>query len=325
MNSISGFIRLLRPVNLAIIIFTMYAMRWGVLFALTDRYNIKGQFEFAEFHFFLMVLVVVLLTSAGNMINDYFDLKVDRVNKPERVIVGRLVKRRVVMLSHHAFNILAVAITGYVAWLYDRSAVIFIPIVLAAVLWFYSLLFKRRVWVGNFVVASLVAFVPIWSALFEIPLLEQALIRVGANGKAFAFESWRWMIGYAGFAFWTTLIREVQKDIEDQKGDEQAGFKTLPIVWGRKGVHNYLNVMFGILFVALAITIFEIDKQVKDATMQVVFIIMSLVGIGLPAGCSWFLTLTARTRKQYGRASFWSKITMAGGILIGALMPLWFH
>lgn len=325
MNSGLAFIRLLRPINLAIIAFTMYSMRWGVLYALTRGYPLPGEFQLSEFDFFLTVLVMVLLAGAGNMINDYFDLKVDRVNKPERVIVGRTVKRRVVMVGHHTFNILATLIAGYIAYRQEQSALIFVPIVMAALLWFYSLLFKRRLWVGNFVVATLVAVVPLWAGVFEIPLLEQTLIRIGGNGKAFSFEAWRWMIGYAGFAFWTTLIREIQKDIEDQKGDEHAGFKTLPIVWGRKGARNYLNLLFAVLFIATGITIFEVNKQLTDATMQTVFTVIVLVGIGLPAGCSWYVTLAARTRSDYGRASTWSKLTMAGGILIGALMPFWYY
>lgn len=325
MNSGLAFIRLLRPINLVIIAFTMYAMRWGVLYALTRGYRVPGEFQLSEFDFFLTVLVMVLLAGAGNMINDYFDLKVDRVNKPDRVIVGRTVKRRVVMLGHHGLNILATVIAGWVSFRQGQPWLIFVPIIMAALLWFYSLLFKRRLWVGNFVVATLVAVVPIWAGVFEIPLLEQTLIRIGGNGKAFNFEAWRWMIGYAGFAFWTTLIREIQKDIEDQKGDQQAGFKTLPIVWGRKGARNYLNLLFAVLFVAIGITIFEVSKQLSDATMQTVFAAMAVIGIGLPAGCSWYITLAARTRADYGRASTWSKLTMAGGLLIGALMPFWHY
>lgn len=324
MNALPAFIRLLRPLNLLIVVFTMYAMRWGVLYALTLRYHRPGQFEFAEFDFFLSVLVVVLVAAAGNMINDYFDLKVDRVNKPERVIVGRTVKRRVVMVMHHAFNLLATGLAAYISYRYSKPMLIFVPVVMAAMLWFYSLWFKRRVWIGNFMVAIMVAIVPVWSGAFEIPLLSADLTRIGANGIAFEFESWRWIIGYAGFAFWTTLIREIQKDIEDQKGDEQAGFKTIPIVWGRKGARNYLNVLFVILFVALVLTMIEVHSKIAEEGLRQVFIVMAIAGIGLPAGWSWIQTLTARTRSDYGKASTWSKLTMAGGILIGALMPLWF-
>lgn len=324
MNTLVAFIRLIRPLNLLIVVFTMYAMRWGVLHAMLVHESPRLPFHFPEFHFALTVLVVVLVAAAGNMINDYFDLKVDRVNKPERVIVGRSVKRRVVMAAHHGFNIIATALAAYVGWKNDLPEAVWLPVVMAALLWFYSLLFKKRVWIGNFLVAIMVAIVPLWAGVFEIPQLGDEITRLGGDGTRFAFQSWRWIFGFAGFAFWTTLIREIQKDIEDQKGDEQAGYKTIPIVWGRRGARNYLNLLFGILFAALLISTWEISRQLSDSALETVFFAMVGAGIGIPAGLSWYLTLTATSRADYGRASRWSKLTMAGGILIGACMPFWY-
>jgi 4-hydroxybenzoate polyprenyltransferase len=324
MNALLAFIRLLRPLNLLIVVFTMYTIRWGVLQAISARFGFASAFELNEWQFGLTVLVVVLIAAAGNMINDYFDLKVDRVNKPNRIIVGRLVKRRVVMLMHHTFNLAAVGCTLMVALRFDRVNLVWVPIVLATVLWSYSLWFKRQIWIGNFVVSALVGIVPIWAGIFEIPAMELSIIQAGGRGHEFAFESWRWIIGFAGFAFWTTLIRELQKDVEDQKGDAQAGYKTIPIVWGQTGAKNYLHALFTVLFIALALTIFEVRKQLIESDTATLFTWMALAGIGLPAGWSWYQTATAKTPAHYGKASGWSKLTMAMGILIGTLMPLWY-
>lgn len=324
MNTLVAFIRLIRPLNLLIVVFTMYAMRWGVLNAMLVYHGQRLSFRFKEFDFALTVMVVVLVAAAGNMINDYFDLKVDRVNKPDRVIVGRSVKRRVVMVAHHGFNVIATALAAYVGWKNDLPAAVWLPVVMAALLWFYSLLFKKRVWIGNFLVGFMVAIVPLWAGVFEIPQLADEITRRGGNGAEFAFHSWRWIFGFAGFAFWTTLIREIQKDIEDQKGDEQAGYRTIPIAWGRRGALNYLNLLFGVLFAALLISAWEVSGQLRDEALKTVFFAMVGAGIGLPAGMSWYLTLTASSRADYGKASRWSKLTMAGGILIGACMPFWY-
>lgn len=324
MNSIGPFFQLMRPANLAIIVFTMYAMRWGVLSTIVAKSGRNFEFQLTEIHFFLTVLVMVLLAAAGNMINDYFDLKVDRLNKPDRVLVGRKVKRRIVMLAHHGFNIVATILAGFVAWREEQPILVLVPITMAALLWFYSLWFKRKLWIGNFTVALLVAVVPLWAGVFEIPGMQQHMMHLGVDGESFAFEAWRWMFGYAGFAFWLTLIREVQKDLEDQKGDAQAGFKTLPIVWGRKGAHQYIHLLYGLFFVASVVAVVEISKQLSSASTQMVFVAITCLGIGIPAGISWTITARARVRADYGHASRWSKITMAGGILIGAMMPFWF-
>lgn len=324
MNSIGPFFQLMRPTNLVIIVFTMYAMRWGVMATIVSKTGQSLEFRMSEFHFALTVLVMVLLAAAGNMINDYFDLKVDRLNKPDRVLVGRKVKRRIVMLAHHGFNILATLLAGFVAWRENQPWLVLVPVTMAALLWFYSLWFKRRLWIGNFIVSLLVAVVPLWAGVFEIPAMQLQMMHIGIDGQSFSFEAWQWMFGYAGFAFWLTLIREVQKDLEDQKGDAQAGFKTLPIVWGRKGAHQYIHVLYALFYVACVVAVFEIARQLSSESMQMIFVVITFLGIGLPAGISWAVTIRARVRADYGRASRWSKIAMAGGILIGAVMPFWF-
>ncbi|MCH2199166.1 MAG: geranylgeranylglycerol-phosphate geranylgeranyltransferase [Flavobacteriales bacterium] len=323
MNSTLGFIKLLRPVNLLIIVFTMYAMRWGVLHAIAEHHGLVQGFLLEEWKFGLMVFVMVLLAAAGNMINDYFDLKVDRVNKPEKVIVGRVVKRRVVMAGHHAFNVIATLITVWLAWDQNDWRLILFPVTMSALLWFYSLLFKKQIWIGNFVVSLLVAVVPVWAGFIEVPKLAHAFTLTGGNGNAFSFDSWQWLLGYAGFAFWTTMIREAQKDIEDTEGDKAGGFTTIPIAWGEKGAKRYIIGLFTVLFVAIAITLWAIRDYVPNETSFFIFAAMVVAAIFIPALVSLRFTWIARKKAHYGVASKWSKILMAGGLIIGALMPLW--
>ena len=95
------FLRLLRPTNLAIIAFTMYGTGWFLEYY-TDCIG-----ELWSIDFFLLVLSTVIIAGAGNIINDYFDIKADRVNKPDRMIIGKHVKRRVAIISHWFLNIVA--------------------------------------------------------------------------------------------------------------------------------------------------------------------------------------------------------------------------
>lgn len=307
----------------------MYAMRWGVLRGLLNNIEaghpaLELDFILSEWKFALSVLVMLLLAAAGNMINDYFDLKVDRVNKPNRVIVGRTVKRRVVMAAHHGFNIAATLIALWLGWDQGIWWLPLFPVLMAAALWFYSLVFKKQAWIGNLVVALLVAVVPIWSGVIEVQALSAELNRLGGIAPDFKYEAWRWLFGFAGFAFWTTMIREAQKDLEDVKGDREGEFKTLPIVWGTKATRNYLHSLYTILFAAVAITLISIRLQYHQfgASFSVV-VVSSIALIIVPAMFGWRLTAKAKKREHYSAASRWSKVMMAGGILLGALMPLW--
>ena len=105
---ILSFIQLLRPVNLLIMVLTGMVVRYGFLAPVMNREGLE--FQTSLFDFILLMLVLVLIGGAGNVINDYFDVRVDRINKPDKVIVGRSVKRRVAMVTHHSFNLFAVLI-----------------------------------------------------------------------------------------------------------------------------------------------------------------------------------------------------------------------
>lgn len=324
MRSTLDFIRLTRPVNLGIIAFTMYAMRFGVMKSIYLKHGVPNGFELSEAHFAISVLVMIFLAAAGNMINDYFDLKVDRVNKPERIIVGRTVKRRVVMAGHHAFNISATLLTVYLAYAHQVWWIVLFPITMAALLWFYSLTFQKRIWIGNFVVALLVSVVPIWAGILETSKAESTFTLLGGDGLSLSQDIWIWLFSFAGFAFWTTLIREVQKDMEDVEGDKAEGFKTIPIVWGRASTRKYLSLLFSILFVACAVGLYQIQNELTPKGSYIILLVASVIGIGFPGVLSWVLSHRAKKKEHYSRSSRWTKLTMAGGILIGALMPYWF-
>ena len=72
------FIKLTRPLNLLIIVVTMYGIGWyfeGV-------YDIQSSLGVESFTFFLLVISTVMIAAAGNIINDYFDIKIDLINRP---------------------------------------------------------------------------------------------------------------------------------------------------------------------------------------------------------------------------------------------------
>jgi 4-hydroxybenzoate polyprenyltransferase len=218
-----AFLRLTRPLNLIIIVFTMVAMRYGVVQAYLDASStdlaamaqpsgatvfekVPGNIFTHGFSgplFWLLVASTVLIAAGGNVINDYFDTRIDRVNKPEAVIVGRSVKRRVAMLGHLVLTGLGVLFGLFTAWKSGQPILVLVPIFAAGALWFYSTKLKRAFLLGNGLVAFLVALVPLTVGLYEIPALAQAYgtsATVGlGNGTEmevkFGFSGlWGWII-----------------------------------------------------------------------------------------------------------------------------------
>jgi len=200
---IYNYLKLIRAINLFMVGLTQYVTALFLLSTNGDWSEILR-----DTNFFLMVSATVMITSAGYLINDYYDIKIDFVNKPDRVVVGKELRRRWVILGHTALNITAIAIGFYIS----------IPIGIimfgaAFMLWLYSNQLKRLAFIGNFVVAILTGTTLILVAEY---FHERAYI----------------IACYAIFAAYITLVREIIKDTEDMKGDARFGCKTIPIVMG---------------------------------------------------------------------------------------------
>ncbi|MBN2523349.1 MAG: geranylgeranylglycerol-phosphate geranylgeranyltransferase, partial [Bacteroidales bacterium] len=225
-----AFLRLIRLPNLVIIAITQYFMRWFILKPLLSVSDFKVQLNTLQFS--LLVLSTVLIAAAGYIINDYFDRKTDLINRPGRVIVGRLIKRRYAMAFHIVFSTLGILAGTYLAYSIHRLSLGIVFIFATVVLWFYSTTYKRQVVIGNLIISMLVGFVPLMVLLFEFPLLVKRYeLYILASGVNFSYLIF-WVVSYTIFAFIVNLIREIIKDIEDFEGDYVFGRQTIPIAWG---------------------------------------------------------------------------------------------
>jgi 4-hydroxybenzoate polyprenyltransferase len=202
-----------------------------VRLCLTEDGLRKGLVHIQDADVLILALSTVLIAAAGYIINDYYDIKIDTINKPHRVIVGKTISRRVAMFWNIAFNTVAMGIT----WWYLKPIVWITNFFCIFLLWFYSNHLKRQPLVGNVAIAILTA-------------LSVAVV-------AFQFPQNTYLVFvFAVFAFFITLIREIVKDMEDVKGDASFGCRTLPIVWGVRRSKQVIYVFFGILMLVLLST-----------------------------------------------------------------------
>lgn len=323
-------IKLTRPTNLLIIAATMLLMRYGVIGGHLERGLHQlvaevGGVERSELvlpphcgpqmpvaHFILLVLSTVLIAAGGNVINDYFDTRIDRINKPGEVIVGRTVKRRVAMTAHAVLSGVGLVLGAFVAWRSGLMKWATIPAFAIGALWVYSTTFKRQLIIGNGLVATLTALVPLTVGLYELPLLQQAMdpawIVALPNGdqyemQPFYIELWYWILGFAVFAFLSTLVRELQKDMADVKGDEADGCRTIPIVWGLKWA-RIITLVY--IFLIIALLLFMRSQVLRDP------ISYWYIGIGVigPLLLSAGFTYQAATRSEFVRAGTIMKAAM---------------
>src|SRR5690606_19217491 len=190
--SLRRLFRISRPINLLLVAFAPF-MTAFFLVESTD----SGLPIYQDYRLYLLVLATVLITAAGYMINDYYDVKIDYVNRPHEVIVGKGIKRRVALFLHSLLNFTAIGL-GYLV----SPKIAVITFFAAFLLWFYSNQLKREPFIGNLTVAFLTGF-----SVYLIAFYYQ--------------KSELLVLTYAIFAFFLTLIREIIKDIEDRQGDRK--------------------------------------------------------------------------------------------------------
>lgn len=315
------FIQLIRPVNLLIIAFTMYSTRLFLyLYEIKFEVNLF-QKEGEEVDFFLMVFSTILIGAAGNMINDYFDIKADRVNKPEQLIITKHIKKRVAILYHWLFNAIAFSIAIYLSIRNNSLWYVFIHLISINALWFYSLYFKRKIFIGNLIVALLTALVPILCGIhFYVHHQLPSIQNVNLDS---IFDFWIYQLGEKGhfiwilaiFAFLANLAREIIKDIEDRKGDILLNAKTLPISYGTKTskwITGFILLLapitFAILYYFKAPSYFNSFDSIKIFIPVIISFFFNFLAL--------VVLYKANTRIKLKRADRLIKLGMLAGVLL---------
>jgi len=97
-----------------------------------------------DFKLLLLACASMLIAAAGYIINDYYDVKIDYINKPGKVVVGKLLDRRIAMAIHPLLNLAGVTIGFYLSLIIGA-----INFMCAILLWWYSNHLQRLPFIGN--------------------------------------------------------------------------------------------------------------------------------------------------------------------------------
>ncbi len=290
---------------------TMFLVRYFIL----RKILVSNDFELAinQYLFGLIVLSTVLIAAAGYIINDYFDVKTDLINHPDTVVVDKILKRRWAIILHIALTLIGILIGIYCALKIGYLRLALFHIVAALLLWFYSTHFKKQLIVGNVVVSVLSASVVFMPLIFEMGLMQKLNPNFVFNNYLVFLSALKATFIFALFAFFTTLTREIIKDIEDIEGDNATGSKTMPIILGvsiSKTVSLFL-ILFVIVFL-LFIIYNSIKATLLMFTTQNFYILFLLI---CPLTLLIYLLLKAKHSKDYYYCSLILKFVMLLGLL----------
>jgi len=241
-----------------------------------------GKETIYDYKLLLLSTSTVLIAAAGYIINDYYDVKIDYINKPDRVIIGKDITRRYAIMFH-----VLLSMSGILMGLYLSLQLAAINILSVFLLWLYSNNLKRLPFIGNLTVALLTGL-----SIFVVDVLyrtQNSLIVI-----------------YAVFAFFMTLVREIIKDIEDLKGDDTFGCRTLPIVWGIRKTKIVIYIILALF--SLAVFILNIWYKALPLWYYVLFLFAPLM---------WFFYRLYRAdmKRDFSWLSTVCKVIMLLGIL----------
>lgn len=199
--------------------------------------------------FIFICLASVLIAAAGYIINDYFDLNIDQVNKPGKVVVNVFINRRWVIFWHMFLSLLGLFFTVSALPIAQYWHLVLANLASIVLLWFYSTNFKKQLLIGNTIISLLTAWVIGIVFLSKYPFTVSELMTTDQDEIHF----FRLTVVYTCFAFVISLIREVIKDMEDMEGDRKYGCRTMPIVWGLNASKVFVAVWIIVLAAALSI------------------------------------------------------------------------
>jgi len=316
--NVKAFIKLIRSDNLLVIALTMLATRYGLMQPILSLRYPGVELQLTTPDFILLILSTMLIAAAGYIINDYFDVKTDRINKPEKLYIDNGVKRRLAIFIHTIFNVLGFLIAGYVAYQAHSVYLCIIQFVSITALWFYSTHLKRQVLSGNILVSVLSALVVVQVLLFEIPHIHSLLIdKVNRDLNTDFLFLYISVCSFALFAFLLSFVREIIKDIEDFKGDFETGCKTMPVVWGIKASKAIAAGLISNTVLLLVFIFYKLYKQHFSVLLIYLFLFVFIPLLVL----IWKL-YRSHQKEEFHRLSKWVKYIMLSGVLSTILIYL---
>jgi 4-hydroxybenzoate polyprenyltransferase len=317
------FLSLVRWQNLVIVILTMVLMRYAVIAPVISKIGVilisgSGEevpmvLQFAWYDFIILVTSTVFITAGGYVINDYFDIKTDLINKGQ-VIVGTKIPRQSAMMWHNIFNLAGVSGGIYISWKAGYLAMGAIFLLVSGLLYFYSASYKRQFLIGNIIVAILTAMVPMMVAFYEWPALYRYYTINAIYPPELSLILY-WVGGFALFAFLTTLTREIIKDIEDFEGDVAYGRNTVPVVIGVAAA-KIVSVCL------IAITIAMLYLVWHFFINDIITLLYLSIAVVIPLLYVIYRVIVSSNRRQLHRASNIMKIVMLTGILYSVLVKV---
>lgn len=310
MEQIRNIMQLIRWSNLLFLGALIYVMEKWVVVPILDDVAFGEQLPW--YIVLLIAAATILIAAGGYVINDYFDIKIDRINRPDQLIVSQHISKESAMRLSIILSGVGMACGLVVAWLLRSSTIGILFAIIPGLLWFYSSSYKRLLIVGNVTIALLSALSPMMVAIANVAQLQLKYSSI-LPYTTLEHDIYAWVGGFSLFAFLLTWIREIIKDLQDQMGDRELECHSMPIVWGNtvtKIVVTALIVLTTALIVWLWYSVLPFDRTWNSFSTRYI-----ALGILIPLWGALWLLWAAKIPSDYRTCQQVIKLTMFLGML----------
>jgi len=290
------YLKITRPINLLLIVMAMCLIKFR-LFELSPLALAMGFFEFG-----LLLFATICIAAGGNVINDIYDLQVDAINKPERMLIGKEITEKDAFRFYLALNILGVVSGFWLANLVGKPSLAVVFILCSVLLYWYATYLKSIVLIGNILISLLVGLSLLMTVLFDLfPMMTpDADVLYITLGKTVFY--------YAMAGIGLNFVREIVKDIQDINGDKNGGRTSLPIILGASR-SRVITFAIGVFYFFLLI-LFCYYHLYDHSILLFYFLFL----VGGPLGLFCIKAWQAEKKKDFLRMSLLLKLTMFTGV-----------
>ena len=302
--------RLVRWSNLLFLAALIWLMEKWVAVPILDKAAFGEQLPW--YIVLLLMLATVLIAAGGYVINDYFDVKIDRINRPDEVIVTRTVSKPAAMRLSIILSGLGIGFGVVLAILLRSMTFAILFIIIPGLLWFYSSSYKRLFMIGNLIISLLAALTPMIVAMANVAILQLRYATI-LPYTTLVHDLYAWLGGFALFAFLLTWIREIVKDMQDQMGDRELECHSMPVVWGDQWTKLFVTVLIVLTLAIIGYLWYQVLPFERAwsslSTRYIVF------GVVIPLLGSLGLLWSAKIPSDYKTCQQLVKFTMLLGML----------
>ncbi|MEE1069910.1 MAG: geranylgeranylglycerol-phosphate geranylgeranyltransferase [Paludibacteraceae bacterium] len=310
MDTIRNILQLVRWSNLFFLGALIYVMEKWVVVPILDDVAFGEQLPW--YILLLIAAATILIAAGGYVINDYFDIKIDRINRPDQLIVTQYISKENAMRLSIGLSGVGMVCGLVAAWLLRSSTIAILFAIIPGLLWFYSSSYKRLLIVGNVTIALLSALSPMMIAIANVAQLQLKYSTI-LPYTTLEHDIYAWVGGFSLFAFLLTWIREIVKDLQDQMGDRELECHSMPIVWGNivtKIVVTALIVLTTVLIGWFWYSILPFDHSWKSFSTR--YIVLAII---IPLWGALWLLWAAKIPSDYRTCQQVLKLTMFLGML----------